>query len=148
MNIDPRRSADYLAAVALDDRRVVGDLLDHLRDRPDPRGEGLHLHQLRILAARKLGEAEGRVFERIALDQQRPGPVRSWAWNALAGTPRVQARTLMDAADAESDPGVRRAIVLGLRGLRVNRQRSAFLRAMERRDPDLRFAGRWLEEAA
>jgi len=148
MNIDPRLPTDYLGKMGLDDQRVVGDLVDHLCSAPEPRGEALHLHQLRVLDTAKLGEPEGSLFERIAVDRPRPGPVKSWAWKAFSVTPRCRPTTLMEAADAEEDPGVRRAIVLGLRKAGVSGQRRTVFRSMERRDPDLRFAGRWLEEVA
>src|SRR5262245_58288924 len=70
------------------------------------------------------------------------GPSRGgrWAWNAFSGTPRCRGTTPMEAADAGEHPGVRRAIVLGLRRMAITRQRAGFLPSTERRDPDFRFA--------
>src|SRR5262249_2028296 len=67
-------------------------------------------------------------------------PRGSWAWNAFSGTPRCRGTTPMEAADAEAHPGVRRAIVLGLRRMAITRHRAGFLPSIERRDPDFRFA--------
>jgi hypothetical protein len=50
--------------------------------------------------------------------------------------------SMMEAADAERHPDVRRAIVLTLRRAAPTRTKRAFLQKMSR-DPHVQFAARW-----
>ena len=73
---------------------------------PDP----VMVGDLQAVAVRRWGRAEARTLTRVADDAARSGPVRAWAWRAVAGTdPRACTERAAE-VDGEPDPHVQRAL--------------------------------------
>jgi len=146
-NIDPRLSGDYLAAVGT--APIADAMLARLDDDASDRTDAIDLHYLRALRRRKgeWGDEEGALFRSIAEDDTRRPPIRCWAVQAEARSSRWRQSVTMERAEAETDPLVRRAMVVTLAKVRPGRRRTQFLRHMAERHPELRCTGRWLEAA-
>lgn len=149
-NIDPRLSAEYLATVGLTTPRIVEAMLGQLNDVPTDRTDGLDLHLLRSLRGRKgaWGDSEGNLFTAIAENNGRRAPIRCWAVQAESHSSRWRQDSTMARAEAETDPLVRRSMVITLQKVRAAPKRMRFLRHMAERYPDLRSTVRWLDARA
>jgi hypothetical protein len=146
MNIDPKVSVDYVRHIGLGRRGVMERIMAKLEQPATDMTDGLDLRLLQAVSTRDGGRAEGRVYERIAEDEDRRPAVRAWAYQALKRTPLWRRSRAMDAALEESDPCVRRAIAVSVRGGRGPRTRR-FIAHLEARAPDLRYTCRWLAAA-
>jgi Reverse transcriptase (RNA-dependent DNA polymerase) len=142
MNIDPKWAAEYLIMSRFHDPIVVDGVMNRLMGAATDRLEGLDLHLLRAMSTRAFGEAEAKVFKNIAIDPKRHWPIRSWAWQAYTRSSK-QENEVMEAAREESNPSVRRTIVLSLRP----RARRVFLRHVADNFPECRYAVRWMMAA-
>lgn len=148
-NLDPAATGRYLLAVAPIEGRAKDDLFNQLGDRPSGSTEqfdALDLHIMRALARGRLGTAEGRIFEKIALETARRAPVRAWAWVAWGRSAAWRVTTGVEAITAEADPHVRRASIVPLRK-RPSLRRGRLLRRMRERHAELRFIAQWVEAA-
>jgi hypothetical protein len=114
---------------------------------PEQRYEGLSLHLLRALSTSALGCSEGDTLEEIACDCNRPWPVRAWAWTAHAKTAARRDGKLMEAARAEREPNVRRAIVATLITSQKGRRQREFIEHARLHFPESRFTAEWLNAA-
>lgn len=146
MNVDPKISGEYLV-LARSDSRVVEACMDTLSRPPEPVFQGLSLHLLKTLSKAALGTEEGEAFEKIASDGNRLWPVKAWAWTAHATSSARRDGRLMEAARAESDPNVRRAIVATLKGSQKGRRHRTFLQHAKRHFPESRLTAEWLNVA-
>jgi hypothetical protein len=146
MNVDPRVGADYVILARSDDRVIEGCMECLLRS-PEQRYEGLSLHLLRALSTSALGCSEGDTLEEIACDCNRPWPVRAWAWTAHAKTAARRDGKLMEAARAEREPNVRRAIVATLITSQKGRRQREFIEHARLHFPESRFTAEWLNAA-
>jgi hypothetical protein len=100
-----------------------------------------HVRLLRRVGARPWGGAEASLLRSLAVDPARPGPVRSWAWRALA---RADPRSCLEAAaavDGEAD-AVRRAVAVAV-ALVGGPRASRFLRHARSTTDDLRATAVW-----
>ena len=102
MNIDPRCIGDYVS-LGLGAPRVVDGIMAKLDQLPEESTHALDLHLWKAMSTRTFGRDEGAIAERVAGDGSRPAPVRAWACQALATTPRYKARAAMEVAIAEED---------------------------------------------
>jgi len=141
-NIDPRKSSDYVASCGLDDPEVVGRAMERLSASNADTMSGTELHLLRVFSQVETGNDERRLFEKVAMDSSRPIDVRSWAWMAAASAAGFGAEAAAEAAVEESDPAIRRAIVLSLRG-KTSRSRNWALKDVARKHPDAAVACAW-----
>lgn len=148
-NVDPRLSGEYLGWVGLTKPPIVDAMLAQLHSKPSDERDALDLHFLRALAQKRgdWGSEEGVVFESIAESNLRRPPVRCWAVHALSRTSRWRQSTLMESAEAEVDPLVRRIKITTLTKVRPGRKRQQFSRHMCARHPDLAPTVLWLDAA-
>ena len=146
MNTDPRCSGEYLRQVGIGRRRVVDGILSKLDQPAADITDGLDVRLLQAMSTKPRGRAEGHVFENIAEDRRRRPAVRGWAYQALRTTPLWTGARAMEAARAEPDAHVRRAIVVTLRGSQGSTFRK-FLRHVEGQFPELKYTRRWCEAA-
>ena len=145
-NVDPRTAAEYISKVGK--RPHVDEaIVAKLSANPVVETEALNLHLLRVMTSRRGGAEERGVYEAIAQDTSRPSIVRSWAWHAAAATDGFDTERLTEAAAAEPDEGVQRAMVLALKG-RSAPSRMWFLRDIARSRPRQRAAVEWVRRAA
>lgn len=134
-NVDPRVSSKYVGECGLDEAQIVDRVLRKLEQPSTDGTDGTDLHLLRILCARAWGSDEGRVFEQIAEDGSRRWPVRAWAWRARAKSAGYSTERAAEAALDETNPHVRRAIMLTLKG-RSGSSTKWFLRQIASRYPE------------
>ena len=139
MNIDPRVTSDYFIETGLDDSRVIEAMMKRLTAIAEDRYEGLDLHLLRAASVESFGEPESKEFKKIAMDSSRRYPIRNWAWKAYAKSSGRYAE-LAEAASAETDPRVRRGIVVSMVGCTDGK----FLDHVRRKFPESRCAAEWL----
>lgn len=142
MNYDPRASGDYLKSAGLQDPRVVDGAMERLMQVADDRHDGLDLHLLRAMSARRFGAVESNEFRRIATDTSRRWPIRNWAWHAYARTSGHYVE-MMEAARGEESPPVRRGIAVALKG----HARRTFVRHIAQNFAECSYAARWLDAA-
>ncbi len=147
MNIDPKLASEYLK-IAGSNKRVVENCMARLSQTPESHFEALALHELRTMSNVRTGVAEAKEFKRIASDQTRPWPSRSYAWKALARSDGTKPRYFMEAAREEKDPNVRRAIVVSLRRFSGDASYKNFLELAAKDFPESRCAVDWLRSAA
>ncbi len=115
-DIDAKLSADYMLRCGRTDQQALESLLARLaQESPHLANAGSRLHILRVMAGVRLGEVEGRLFEKIAVDNRELPAVRAWAWAAHGHTSNHHVGEVLDAAIAEQDRSVRRAAILTLR---------------------------------
>jgi hypothetical protein len=143
MNIDPKTCTDYLKSVGLRDGRVVDELMHQLTSATADQFDGLDLHILRALTARRLGSAEAKEFQRIAADSSRRWPIRSCALQAYVRT-SSRYDEVMEAARGEKIPALRRTMVVVLKG----HARRSFLGHAAKNFKESRYAVKWLRAAA
>jgi hypothetical protein len=148
-NIDPRVSGEYLATVGLRTSSVVTAMFAQLSAEPSDETDALNLHLLRALAQRsgEWGTEEGAVFESIAESDSRRPPVRAWAVHAFSRTSRWRQASLMESAEAEPDPLVRRIKVTTLAKVGAGTRRRQFLSHMRAEHPELAPTIHWLNAA-
>lgn len=144
MNLDPKCAADYLRHVGIGKPRVVDGIMAKLGEPASDINDGLDTHLLRTMSTKPRGRAEGRVFEKIAEDRSRRPAVRSWAYQALKRTPLWKPGRAIEAARAESNPHVQRAIVVTLKGS-SGPTYGKFLAHVDAQLPELKYTRRWLD---
>ena len=146
-NIDPRCSGKYLASVGLGKPAITDTMLAQLATEPADETDALALHFLRALAQKRgeWGTVEADFFESVAESDSRRPPVRCWAVQAFSRTRRWRQASLMESAEAEADPLVRRIKVTTLTKVRPGRKRTKFLRHMCSKFPELTHTAQWLE---
>ncbi len=142
MNIDPRVTSDYFIETGLDDSRVIEAMMTRLTAGTEDRYEALDLHFLRAVSAETFGEPESKEFKKIAMDSSRRYPIRNWAWKAYAKSSGRYAE-LAEAASAETDPRVRRGIVVSMVGCTDRK----FLDHVRQNFPESLYAAEWLAAA-
>lgn len=117
LNEDPMVTGNYLQVVP--PRSPISEIFVDLLIRipPESRNEfdARDLHLLRGLSSRAWGRSEGDVFWKIALDEDRRGPVRAWAIMAAARSPAWSRDQAIERVLEEVSPYVRRAFLLSLR---------------------------------
>jgi hypothetical protein len=147
MRLDPQLGADYLGAFVVRNQRLRDDLMSRLLSPIDvPEEEAVRLHLLRVASRMAWGGPEGAVFESVALDGNRPAPLRGWAWLCLARSPRWRSNRAMEAATELRNPYLRRAVVATLRRSPDGVTRRRFLATVQA-DRDLRYTARWVQAA-
>jgi hypothetical protein len=147
MNTDPRASANYLS-IGLSTDKVITAVMRCLTEKPTDRNQGLQLHLLRVASEISLGEVEAREFQNIGIDQKRLWPIRSWAWRAFAACQPKKIDTLMEAARAEPEPNVRRALIASMKSdQKPGRRMRRFLNLVERNFPESIYVADWLKAA-
>lgn len=105
-NIDPSLSADYVRLVGLGIKSATNGLFMFLEEdkaHPVDETDARDLHALRTLERRVWGRAEGQLFEDIALDFRRRGPIRAWAVACWARTPTWRPREIVEMILEEPD---------------------------------------------
>jgi hypothetical protein len=149
-NIDPMCSGEYLASVGLSKSRITDTMLAQLATEPADETDALALHFLRALAQKRgeWGTVEADIFESVAESDSRRPPVRCWAVQAFSRTSRWRQGSLMESAEAEADPLVRRIKVTTLTKVRPGRKRTKFLRHMCNKFPELAPTAQWLDDVA
>jgi hypothetical protein len=149
-NIDPQWSGKYLASVGLDKSAITDRMLAQLATEPADETDALALHFLRALGQKPggWGTVEADFFESVAESGSRRPPVRCWAVQAFSRTCRWHQGSLMESAEAEADPLVRRIKVTTLTKVRPGRKRTKFLRHMCDKFPELIHTARWLDNVA
>jgi Reverse transcriptase (RNA-dependent DNA polymerase) len=153
MNVDPRLSADYLMiglrAGPANRSRLIEACMTQLSQIGGEYFNGLRLHLLRAMALTKCGELEGNEFLKFAIDDTHPWPVRNFAWHAYAQSAARKDSLVMEAAQEEGEPNVRRAIIATLKTSEGGRRtRRKFLRHAARKFPESRFIVEWVRLAA
>lgn len=83
---------------------------------------------------------------KVATDSRLPSSVRAHAWLAASRSPAGAPRVVMEAADEERHPAVRRAAVLTLRRAATTPIKSAFLKKLSG-DSYARYAALWADVA-
>lgn len=142
LNADPSNTCSYLAKTSLRSAVTRETLLHILELPPADEREALRFHALLAMRDSSWGSAEGRVFMAVACDERAPSATRAQAWMTAARTPAWRSREVMDAADAERHPAVRRAAVLTLRRAAPSHEKDAFLNKMTA-DPYACAAAKW-----
>jgi hypothetical protein len=124
-------------------------MLAQVSTEPADETDALQLHFLRALARRtgEWGSEEGALFESIAEDASRRPPIRCWAVKAFSRTNRWRQGTLMDSAEAKSDPLVRRIKISTLKKVHPGHRRNQFMQHMCARFPELAPTIRWVDAA-
>ena len=145
MNVDPKVSSEYLAEVGLSNPEITDALYSKLRQPAKDEDDALDLHILRSLSRRTWGRPEGELFQSVARDRNRRGPIRAWACVASSRTPAWTSHSAMEEAEAETNPYVRRAILTTLRRSGDSPLRRRFFSQLERTNPEERFTMRWVE---
>jgi hypothetical protein len=152
MNVDPRVSGEYLALGVrkgqMNRSRVIDAAMTQIGQSSEEYN-GLLLHLLRAMLVANAGKSEGNEFQKLALDESQPWPVRNFAWHAYAQSMARRDSLLMEAAREELEPNVRRAIIATLRTSKYGRRtRLKFLRHAARKFPESRFTVEWVRRAA
>jgi hypothetical protein len=148
MLIDPRLAADYFEVVGLDKPEIsqrLFQLLASTKHEERDRSEGRDLHILRALSSKIWDGDEGQLFEKIALDETRRGPVRAWAIKAMARTPAWSPEIAMERSLEETNLYAARAFLLSLRRARKDRQVKTFLRHVRGLGNHLFTCALWVE---
>jgi hypothetical protein len=146
LNADPMTTCDYLRACGLRTQPVRDALVGELYRPPSRELAALRLHTLRVIRGCSWGASEGKAFMSVAPDENESPPVGCHAWLATTRTPAWSPRLAMEAALAEHDPSIRRAIVLTMRKAPVSRDRATFLATMEA-DAEVMPAAAWVAAA-
>ena len=149
-NLKPAATGAYLLALGPTSDKARDALFNQLdeRKRGSDAYDALDLQIIRALGERgRLGTAEGRVFESIALDTSRRGPIRSWALKAWGRSDAWESKRGAEAADAGNNDMVRRAALVPFIQ-RASDRRTRLLRHMRERHPDLKYTVRWIGEEA
>jgi hypothetical protein len=147
MNIDPKLSCTYLV-VGQRDPRVIDECMKRLSQKIEENLEALSLHTLLTMSNCRTGREEGKEFERVASDPLRPWPTRAMAWKALARSDGTRPSLLIEAAAAETEPNMRRALLTTLKRFAENRQCKTFLADISKRRPEIRYTVEWVKAAA
>ena len=145
-NTDPRLTGDYLGLTGVRPGREADDALALLDGCSGDRSDALALNLLRVLSRGTWGEAEGRLFRGIAMDEARRGPVRAWSLKAVARTPAWRSAEARDQAECSGGTIVPRAALGTMRG-RGSADRRRFLRHLRERRPELKFTADWVDAA-
>ncbi|HLW72240.1 MAG TPA: RNA-directed DNA polymerase [Candidatus Binataceae bacterium] len=147
MNIDPKIAGPYVM-VAKTTKRVIEECMKLISQAPEDHFEALTFHMLMAMSQVRTGGDEAKEFERIASDQSRRWPTRAAAWRALARSDKIKQSFLMQAASAESEPDIRRAIITTLRHAGGHRQRNSFLNDIRKKHPETQYTVEWVRNAA
>ena len=142
MNIDPRVTSDYFIETGFSDSRVIEAMMERLTAGTEDQYEGLDLHLLRAVSTQAFGGPESKEFKKIAMDSSRRYPIRNWAWKAYAKSSGKYPE-LAEAASAETNPRVRRGIIVSMLGCTDGK----FLDHVRRKFPESRYAAEWLAAA-
>ncbi len=146
MSLDPRITSEYLTKCACGNSDAISAMAARL---PLIKGEpGAALHTLRYLAASGVNQAQADAILGIAVDPSVLSPVRAWAMEAHAGSPRFNLGDLADCVDADTPELVRRGAVLALRRRPGHRGRRFVARQLASRFPDTRWSAMWAAEIA
>jgi hypothetical protein len=147
MNVDPIWAGRYLGEVALSGKRlkdkgVADAILRRLSAPAEDQFDGLDLHLLNAVRRRSFGDAEAKEFRRIATDVTRRWPIRVYAWAAYIKSTHCYSE-LMEAANEEKIPQLRRGMITSLKG----QSRRSFLTHARANFPESRYVADWLQAA-
>ena len=145
-NADPHFTCAYIARHGLRQQETREELV-RLSWTPGDESAALRLHAALACARTSWGKEEGRIFLATATAKTERSAVRAHAWQAAARSPAWKASEVMEAADAERHPLVKRAAVLTLRRTPTGRTITSFLKKVEA-DPFVGYAAKWVRSAA
>lgn len=146
LNSDPKATCRYAGRFGLEKQHIRESLMDLLARPRSDEFDALRLHVLRAAARARWGRTEGRQLLATALDDRERAEIRANAWFAAARSPAWRSREVMEIADEERHPSVKRAAVLTLRRAPETRLKAAYLKKVES-DPFLMPAARWATAA-
>jgi hypothetical protein len=146
MNVDPKVSCAYLTLSRTDDR-VIDQCMKFLSGTREEASEALAFHTLLAMSKVRIGTEEAKEFERIAVDTSRPWPTRAAAWTAFGKSNGTKPAFLMDAAESENEPNLRRAIITTLKRFNDGKKCERFFQDMSENHPETRYTVEWAKAA-